>query len=344
MSDTPFKVICGGVDQTAQMFPFIKSITIVDGPEFGSDTAEIDFNDQDKVIEVPVAGSVMEIFLGTTADGLAQVFTGTVDESYSSGSRSAGSNLIFRAKGIDTTAGLKKLQTMHFDKALISDMLNEMAGGAGVDDMRIDDDIGSMIREYESIDRESFLGFGNRIADETGGVFRVRNNVAVMAKKNSGENTEGETLPTTAVAYGTNLLTWGISPYVTRPKYSEIIVRYYDDESAEWLSVRVETGLEDGLAGDVARFDAANKEDAEQKANAMAQEMIRQTANGFVTILGDASVQPESICNISGIREGVDGQYMIGEVTHSYSRALGFETEIKIKQKIDALVSEAEGT
>ena len=63
---------------------------------------------------------VVIVALGWEGEGVRVVFTGTVDEVRSSGSRGSGRTLSITAKGMDTTGKPKEGQQRHFDDSTVA--------------------------------------------------------------------------------------------------------------------------------------------------------------------------------------------------------------------------------
>lgn len=94
-------------------------------------------------------------------------------------------------KGLDTGGKVKEPQQRHFDDMTVEDILKAAGEPAGITDIRIDPDLASLVRDYEHMDDESYVAFGERLAEEVGGTFKIRNDAAIMAKKDSGRSRPG---------------------------------------------------------------------------------------------------------------------------------------------------------
>ena len=324
-----FAVVVAGNDITLRIQDIVQSITVSDKAGTTADTATIVLDDSAGNLIFPSYSAPIEIFLGFRGTGISSVFIGTVDEVRQSGGR-GGQTITITAKGIDTSGKAKESQQRHFDNMTIEDMLKAAGAYAGVTDIRVDQDLATITRKYEHMDDESFVAFGERIAKEIGGTFKMRNGVAVLAKKNSARTPSGEPLPPVFAVRGENLHTWDIAPYIGRPRYKRIIVRFYDARKAKHDKVVVDTEVEGSDAIAIGTFRAPNKETAKEKANALKAESERGSGVGSVIIEGNANAQPEAICNIVSSREGIDGAYVIDGVDHKYSRGAGFVTKLTL--------------
>lgn len=324
-----FAVLVGGSDVTLRMKNIVQSISVSDRAGTSSDTATILLDDSDGSIIWPKYNAPVVVLLGFRGAGVSIAFTGTVDEITHTGGR-GGATIEITAKGLDTSGKAKEPQQRHFDKMTIEGILKAAGKFAGITDVRVDEDLGKIEREYESMDNESFISFGERLAKEIGGTFKVRNDIAVMALKNGTRSPAGRPLPPVLAIRGDNLHRWNVAPYVGRPRFKEIRVKYYDKKKAKEEEVVVQTGIEGSTAKAVGRFKAKDKQAATEKANSLKAESERGSGVGSVTIEGNVSAQVEATCVLIGARAGIDRAYVIDGVDHNYSRSGGFTTTLSL--------------
>lgn len=326
-------VFIEGVSVMLTLRSVLQSVTVSDRAGTSSDTATILIDDRNGMIAFPRHNAKVAIFMGFRGGGISLVFTGTVDEVRSSGGR-GGTNIEVSAKGLDTSGKVKEPQQRNFDDMTVEDILKAAGEPAGITDIRVDPDLASIVRDYEHMDDESFVAFGERLAKEIGGTFKVRNDAAVMAKKNSGRTPAGVPLPPIIATRGENLHTWDIAPYIGRVRYKQIRVRFYDRKKAKHDEVVVDTGVEGSTAVAVGRFEAKDKKAAEEKANALKAESERGSGVGSISIEGNAGAQPEATCIVIGTRIGVDGAYVTDGVDQKYSRGTGFVTKLSLAHPV----------
>src|SRR5512139_2998741 len=98
-----FMVTVAGTNITAPLLPVLISLTVSDKVGTHADTATLEIDDTDGRIVLPQLGAPVMVALGWEGGGVRVVFTGTVDEVRSSGSRGGGRTLSITAKGMDTT-------------------------------------------------------------------------------------------------------------------------------------------------------------------------------------------------------------------------------------------------
>ena len=177
-----FSVSVDGKDVTTAFAPHLTSIEVQDQAGAASDSATLEFDDSDGAIVFPRSGAALAIKLVDDA-GLGQVFRGTVDEVKSTGSRGSGRDLHITAKGADTGAPLKEGRERHWDNATLGKVLDDAAKAHGLDSAKVDPSLASIQVDYVAQQGESLLSFGQRLAREHGGTFRVSGKVAVMDRR-----------------------------------------------------------------------------------------------------------------------------------------------------------------
>lgn len=320
-----FMVTVAGTNITTTLSPVLISLSVSDKVGTHSDTASLEIDDTEGRIILPQIGAPVIIALGWQDAGVRVVFTGTVDEVKSSGSRGSGRTLSISAKGMDTTKKPKEGQQRHFDDKKVEDILKEAGKTAGVTEVEIDPSLASITRKYFEMRDESFIHMGERLAREIGGNFRVSGTKAIMSKRG------GTYTAAVVAAWGRNLHSWNISPALGRTQFNKVRARWYDPKKAEWQEKEEETKLSVDARHDH-RYSKANEDEAGQQTGSDKATSERDAGEGSVTIEGNTEAIPDGLCLIQGARPGVDGAYRIESVTHTYSRGGGFVTQLSLKQ------------
>lgn len=324
-----FEVMIGGEDISAVLAPMLISLNVSDKAGSSSDTASIVIDDTDGRALMPTVKEPVTIKLGWEGEGVGVVFDGVVDEVRATGSRS-GRTISVSAKGMDTRGKAKQRQRRHFDDKTIDEAMQAVAETAGIS-VKVDPAFASISRPYMALDDESFVAFGERIAREVGGTFKIVGTTAILAKRNGGTNPLGQALPLVSAIWGANLHSYDIAPLLGRPVEKETATRWYDPKAAEWKVQKAETGTEGGVTTKVSLYPEADEDRAKEQASSDAAEADRRSGEGSVTIEGNIGAQPEGECAVSGCRPGVDGTYRIDGVNHTYSRG-GFITSLDLGQ------------
>ncbi|OJU86421.1 MAG: hypothetical protein BGO06_26265, partial [Shinella sp. 65-6] len=305
-------MIVGGQNISVALAPLLISLNVSDKSGMSSDSASIEIDDTNGALLLPTVREPVTIKLGWEGEGIGTVFDGTVDEVRARGSRS-GRTITVTARSIDTRSEVKRAQRRHFDDATIEEAMQAAGKTAGVE-VTVDPAFASIKRPYMALDDESFLAFGERMAHELGGTFKVVGARAVLAKRNGGVNPAGQALPVVTAAWGQNLHSYDLTPSKGRAVEKETATRWYDPKAAEWKVQKAETGTEGGMTTKTGRYSEADQDGAKHKAAADAAESDRRSGGGSVTIEGNIGAQPEGECMVSGCRPGVDGTYRIDGV------------------------------
>lgn len=327
-----YVVNVNGQDISSILSPILISLSVSDKEGTSSDTCEIEIDDTDGRIQMPTIGAAISILLGWQGGNVTEVFRGKVDEVKSKGDRGGGRKLSISGKGVDTNGKAKQRQSRHMDNMNLRSALQKAGQAAGITDIRVDPQLASIMRPYWHMDAESFLHFGQRIANEVGGTFKISDNRAVMARRGSGQSASGQTMPTVTAAWGDNLISWDIAPQMGRPKYKEVRGRYYDRTAATWRDVRVQVPDADATATVTRRHTSANRDEAQRAAQNDATDANKNKGGGSVSINGNVAARAGGTCVIVGARPGIDGSYKIESVEHNIDRSGGFTTKLTLKQ------------
>jgi len=317
-------VTVAGTNITAPLLPILISLAVSDKVGTHADTTTLEIDDTDGRIVLPQLGAPVIVALGWEGGGVRVVFTGTVDEVRSSGSR-GGRTLSISAKGVDTTGKAKEPQQRHFDDKSVEDILREAGTTAGITEIVVDPAVAGINRAYFEMRDESFIHMGERLAREIGGNFRIQGKTATMSRR-------GAFYPASVAAVaGRNLHAWDIAPALGRAQYGKVRARWYDPTDAVWKETQASTSL-DAEARHDHRYGRANEGEAGEQAASDKATSERDAGEGSVTIEGDTGAIPDGLCIVVGARPGIDGAYRIEAVTHRYSRGGGFITELELRQ------------
>ncbi len=326
---TIFSVVVGGQDITAALNPILIDLSISDRAGTSSDSASITLDDSGGQIVMPKRNAAMTIKLGWLGGPLGVAFSGKVENVRAKGGR-GGRTLSITAKGINTASKAKQAQRRHFDDATVKDALSAAGQTAGIS-VNVDPAFASIVRPYISLDDESFIAFGERLARELGGTFKVNGDNAILAKRNGGANAVGQALPAVTATWGMNLHDYDVEPFSGRKTHKRTRSRHYNRKRAEWKAEEAETGTEDAETTDVSAFSEPDEDAAKEKSSSDAAEYDRRSGEGTAEIEGNLDAQPEGTCILVGCRPGIDGTYRIDGVDHSFSRS-GWTTTLQLKQ------------
>lgn len=327
-----WKVEVNGVDMTDRMRPYLMDITITDKAGTSSDSCSLTFDDTDGQLALPPVKSLVVVSINGV-----EKFRGTSEKPTSRGSRSSGRTISVTAKGFDTRGKAKEVQHFHKDDATLGDFLKASGEKAGFS-VKVDDELGSIKRDYWSADGESFVHLVERIAREYGGSFKIRNDRAVLAQRGTGLSPSGKPMPSMTATWGAggNLLSWDISPYVGRARGNKAKVKFYDRNTGKHeireVLIEPENGAEDPAADLATIYTAADGAGADVAAKGKKSDSQRKSGEGSVTVTLMPEARVEGTVIVQGTRPGVDGPYRIAGVSHKLERNSGSVTTLELKQ------------
>jgi uncharacterized protein len=320
-----FEVTVAGTNISAALRPLLLGLSVTDNIGSNSDTATISLDDTGGQIILPKQGAAVSISLGWEGEGIREVFSGTVDEFRSSGSKSGGRTLSISAKGMDALGKAKEGQTRHFDGKSVGDILKAAGSHAGLGLIEVDPELAKISLPYIDMRAESFIGLGERLAALIGGRFRVQGGKAVMSRRAAGYK------PSVTATAGVNLITWDLTPIISRARFKKAKAKSYDIKSAAEVVAEEDTGLDDDSAeATITRRDLmADDSEAKQAAKGDAAASLEASGGGSVLIDGNIDAIPGGKCVISGARPGIDGTYTVTSATHTYDSG-GFTTMLQV--------------
>ena len=372
MREATFSVIVDGKAIDSTLDPILISLSIKTDDKGTCDELSIEVDDSDGQVELPRMGADVEAEIGWDDTGQVSSFQGFMDDAHSggkgskgsshgggrpgkdgaghggpvhaSGSRSKGRTLTMTAKSADMTSKVKGHRSAHKDKAKFGDVAKEWGQKAGLSDVKVDASLAAIERPYWSMANESFMAWGDRIRRELGATFKIFGKIAVFVPRTGGTSASGKPLTPVAVTWGDNLIDWSASPVLSRPQYGSTAARWYDPKAAKHVTETADGGSGSGDAKHCHPTKHATKDNAKRQADSNKAELDREKGGcDGVTIDGDPDAQPGALCTISGIRDGVDGTYLIESVTHTLSRHGGFTTKLTLKQPSDGAGTDSRG-
>lgn len=325
-----FYVRINGLDVSDRINPYLTSIQVqqLGG---GTDHASVELADDYGQLAIPPQGASFEVELGWHDEGAGIVFEGTVLDTTSLGGRS-GRYLRVEGYGTDFFGKAKQPQEDHVDDGTLGEAAAKF-GGAGGLSVAVHSALAGTKRDWWGINRESFLHWGQRMASELGGVFKVQGSHAVLVPQFGSVSVSGLALGGVIAAAGDNLINWSITPSVARPQHTGFVANFFDMLEAKWKQAKSsQISIARGLASAIGvnRFAAADADGAAQSAAGASQNEYGMARYGTVTIIGNPAARPMATCTIKGAREGVDGAYTIWEADHRYSRGEGYTTTLQL--------------
>lgn len=327
-----YSISIDGKSVTDNFEPLLISLRYTSADSGKSDNLEITLDDTGGQIALPREGADIEATIQwDDGDGGALRFTGKTDEPESILARGQGLILQITAHSADMKGKPKEKTEKHEDKGKFGDVAKKWGKAAGLE-VKIDDQLASIERDYWWMGNESFLSWGLRMAGQLGATFKVAGKQAAFVPRNSNKSAGGTELARVSARYGENLITARLSPVFNRQRYKRARVRHYDQKEAKWKIEDVDIG-DDGAEVDLTETQkAAGQSQAKDRAKSNSEESKRGKGGGSVTIDGDPRAISQAPMDVSGMRPGIDGEYRITTATHTVTRSGGWVSECQVEQ------------
>ncbi len=211
----------------------------------------------------------------------------------------------------------------------LEDVMTKVFGFAGLQ-VAMSPEMKKHKRDFWHVN-ESANNFGQRMAAELGGYFKVANGKAILFGKD-----EDMGLGTADAVWGVNLIGWRIKPFSGRAQYAQAASKFFDLHKGAWEGIQKSIGgnMPFGNASAAMNFiqPVANKVQGEQNNGGGSADSESRRGNGWVLMNGDPRVKAGATLEIDGARPGVDGTYRVTEVEHNYQRGVGFTTRCNVAQ------------
>ena len=233
----------------------------------------------------------------------------------------------------DTDAANKSGTGAGMGKVPLKDVMTKVFGFAGIS-VKMSPEMEKISRDFWSVN-DSAMNFGKRIAQETGGYFKISKKTAVLIGKIEGVNADGEAMPTVDAIWGINLIGWRIKPYVGRPQYGHAQSQFFDTHKGLWTPVKAAISGGTPFGGTEAVAHAVNsvadKATGGQTNQGASGDVKGGRGTGWILLNGEPNAKANGFIRIDGARPGVDGTYTMTEVEHNYTRGVGFTTRVNVK-------------
>ena len=278
-----------------------------------SDQLSMTFDDRPSVsggsIEVPSQGRVIKVWMGYA---LRLVELGTFAVTGVSLSGSGGGQTL-------SVSGVPRLllnqSTQTWAQTTIKDIVTRIAKGNDLSP-RVSLGLGSTKIEVENQVCESDLSFLTRLAEKYDALVKPAGESLLFLKKGEAVTALGKPLGP-VVLRPSDILSWSYSRS-EQTKYEGVIALWHDLERAEQREV---------LSSASSRADRVyrmphlfiSEAQAQAAADAKFKELTRDTGTLSLTTIGNPELTAEGKISVQGLRDGVDGEWILKSVTHTYS-------------------------
>ena len=301
-----FRILANQQDVTNTLRDRLLSLRITDEAGTQSDTVEIQLDDRDATIQWPRHGAELDIFLGADESQLTRMGLYIVDEIEHSGSPST---LTIRGKAADMRASIKAPKTRSWDGITLGALVKTIAGEQGLT-AKIANQLASFPVGHIDQSNESDLHLLTRMARQHGAISKPVAGFLVFVPKGESKSATGQSLPLMDIPK--HHITRHRMSQAERGKYPSVNAYWHDSNTAE--KQRVVVG--EGKPVYAIRHTYNNAQEATNAALATLQRLQRGIATLSLTLLGRPKLQAEGRIRIAGIRDPVNGEWIINRVEH----------------------------
>lgn len=309
-----FQVIADQKDITELLHDRLLAIKITDKPGLESDECEIRIDDRDGMVAFPKKGATLEISLGYEGEKLVFVGRYRVDDITISGPPAT---IVIRGKPANIAATLKSQKRWAWEGVKLADIVGDIARRNKLQPMC---QVDASVPRADQIN-ESDMHFITRLARAHGATATVKDGKLIVARRGAGKSGSGKPIPA-LVLHRDDLATYSVT-FPDRALFSGVQANYHDGKTGKLETVHLPNP--DAPAGVQApthteRHVHPNKAAATAAAESRQAALNRATADGRLELTrGRADVCSEQWLQLNGIKDKVDGVYVIDTVEQEYS-------------------------
>ena len=329
-----YRVYKGGEDITGRLNDRTLQIRVdLQSGNGNDDQCTILVDDRDWRVARPTTGEDLQVWLGYQEVGLAYMGTFEIDDVTFLGPPR---NIKLVGKSTGSSDIQKAPVIREFDNKSVADILGQMAQQTGLG-LAISGDIGSLKIPFKN-QVVSNLHMIHELERMTGAVAKVVDGKLMFVKRDGGETASGVALPT-LVLHPEHFGTWQVR-YTSKPGYGEVKAAWFDKDEMQrkWVGQSITGG--DGGVGLAKKFGGAfnigqifnSEAEAKSAAAAQAENFKRAEVQAtFDLAKGDPWIRDQQTLIVTGMRDGINGSYVIDKVTHTYIKSTGIKSQMECK-------------
>lgn len=321
-----FRLRANGKDITPDINDRLFSLQLTDGTGYESDLLEIVLvnDNESKLIKIPPKGAEIELDLGY------ELYSRKMGMFVTDEIELAGWPVAMvirnRAAVFNTTKAGKQNMTEQKSRSwekstTIAGMANKIAAEH---DMKavISSEVGSIELPHTDQHEESDLNLLLRICQKYDVVVKVAGGVIALSKRGSKKSASGKDLPTVTIRReDCTAFRWRSS---TKESAGTVIAFYRVTKKGARQEVQV------GSGEPVRRV--KNLYPSEKMATAAAKAMLAKASRDElelnITTVGNPDYMAEMLVTVTGIYEGIDGDYIVKSVTHKVDGESGYSCDL----------------
>ena len=302
------------------------SVTITDKEGVTSDTIACELNDGNPFAAIPRKGDIITAKLGYLETGVLDFGSYVADDPEV---HCLPYKMMVNGKGTDMRKTPKQHGAKHWDNKTVKDIVSDIAKDHGWTP-KISGKVGDYKYAWFGQEDESGIHVIERLARRHGALFQVKNGNLIFAEKGKGQSASGASL-TAIVATKDNIVEGTCTTtFQHRNSFAKVKAFTTDRKTAARIEVEAKSDT-NGTATHSINEAHADKDEAQNHADAKANDLKSETIRTSVTVFGDPSIRAGAPFSYSGVRPELDGiQFIIETATHTLSKS-GYTTQIEAK-------------
>ncbi|WP_460645840.1 phage late control D family protein [Leclercia adecarboxylata] len=355
-----FMLTINSKDITGNISNRLRSLTLTDNRGFEADQLDIELDDADGLVELPIRGAVLSLFLGWKGFALVGKGSFTVDEVEH---RGAPDTVTVRARSADFRGTLNSRREESWHDTTLGGVVEAIAArnklGSGVAP-----ELAKIPLPHVDQSQESDVKFLTRLAERNGGEVSVKAGKLLLLKAGRGVTASGKAIPQVTISrsdgdrHQFSIADRGAYTGVTakwlhtkdpKPQAQKVKLTRKEKEKKTSAAahpkaktpVKVPEAHEgEYMAGEADNVFAlttifASKAQAMRAAQAKWDKLQRGVAEFSISLaMGRADLYPETPVRVTGFKRVIDEQsWIITKVTHSLSNS-GFTTSLELEVKL----------
>lgn len=305
-----FRLIADTQDVTETFRDRLLSLRLTDEAGEKSDTFECQLDDRDNLIVWPSHGAELEVSLGYKETGVVNKGIFIVDEVEHTGPPDT---IIIRGKAANLRSSLKEQKTRSWNDLTIGRLVNTIASEHQLTP-RVATTMQHITLVHVDQTNESDLHLLTRIARDQGALAKPIKKHLVFVPKGEAKTVTGNAMPTIHI----------VKKHIIRHRMTQAERSKYQAVRAYWYAVeigeKVAVMVGEGSPAYTLRHDYPNAEAATHAANAKLRSLKRGTATLSLTLLGNPELQAEGKLSISGVRDPIDGEWVVHRVEYELNQ------------------------
>ncbi|HFE8899926.1 TPA: phage late control D family protein [Escherichia coli] len=355
-----FMLTINSKDITGNISERLKSLTLTDNRGFEADQLDIELDDADGLVELPIRGAVLTLFLGWKGFALVGKGSFTVDEVEH---RGAPDTVTVRARSADFRGSLNSRREESWHDTTLGGVVEAIAARNKLRSS-VAPELANIPLPHVDQSQESDVKFLTRLAERNGGEVSVKAGKLLVLKVGRGVTASGKAIPLVTISrsdgdrHQFSIADRGAYTGVTakwlhtkdpKPQAQKVKLRRKEKEKkngavahpkAKTPAKEPEAREGEYMAGEADNVFAlttifASKAQAMRAAQAKWDKLQRGVAEFSISLaMGRADLYPETPVRVTGFKRVIDEQsWIITKVTHSLSNG-GFTTSLELEVKL----------